>query len=239
MAPAMYYLISLLILVGIVYTLDAIFVKGLVRSRWPRVAKSKLRLIVYILLLFPYILFLMPLIPHLFASENERPSPVDASLITLLTPAQVEEERIITTLDSLQDHNLILNFEVDLSPQQSNWSRSYRFSYRYDFRTVRVSVNMFWNEGHLISILPRFINQYERQNSMLINNENNNTQAFLHASHVPISRGVPMSYRMIRTELRLGNTHIMMSEERDRNNYYPNASTAFIQLLYELLTAEE
>jgi len=238
MAPAMHYFIALLIMIGLIYLIDLLIVKMIIGRRWPNVAGSKLRLVVYILFMAPYILLFIPFVPHLFASEDERPSPVDASLITQLTPAQVEAEHIIKALESLSAHGYIRHFERNTSPLQRDWFRSYRISYVYDYMWVYISINFFWDEQRLIEYIPRWRHQHERINSEVIINENN-TQVFLHASHVPISNGRPVTFRMIRTELRLGNVHIELSEDRSRDFYYPNASTAFIQLLYELLTAEQ
>jgi len=238
MTPAMYYFIALLIMIGLIYLIDLLIVKMIIGRRWPSVAGSKLRLVVYILFMAPYILLFIPFVPHLFASEDERPSTVDASLIAQLTQAQMNDEHMIKTLESLRERDYIGHFESDLSPQQRNWSRSYRFFYIHDSRGASIIINLYWDEEQLVNALPRFVSQYERQFSKIIINDNN-TKVFLHASHVPISHGRPVSFRMIRTELRLGNIHIMISEERERNDCYPNASTAFIQLLYEILTSEQ
>jgi len=168
---------------------------------------------------------------------DPRPSPVDASLLELLTPVQIKEERLIMIFNMFHEHPGVYRFEKDELPRQSNLSLLYSFFFSYDAMDVSVVVGFYWNEEHLMNTLPRWRRQYERRHSTVITNDNN-TQAFLHASINQRSHGAPLSWRSIRTELRLGNVHITLSEDRDRNNVYPNASTAFIQLLYELLTAE-
>jgi len=167
---------------------------------------------------------------------DPRPSPVDASLLERLTLEQIEEIRLIEIMDLLQYSEYIMSFECSLDPH-SDWSRSYRFSFSHESMRVRVRAYFYWSEQRLIDYLPRLRRQFTQQHSLVVENDNN-TQVFLHASINQRSHGAPLSWRSIRTELRLGNVHITLSEDRDRNSVYPNASTAFIQLLYELLTAE-
>jgi len=169
---------------------------------------------------------------------DPRPSPVDASFLEKLTQEQMSEERLIMIFDLFQYFNNTRWFEIEELPRQRNLSRLYRFDFLYDSMSVSIRLGFYWYEQVLIDYLPSMTRHHDRRFSTVITNDNN-TQAFLHASFNPRSHGAPASWRSIWTELRLGNVHITMYESRDRNNVYPNASTAFIQLLYELLTANE
>ena len=219
------------LLIGLL-AFDLLVIKFLMVRLWPKF-KSRWRLLVYAVIIMVYI------IPNYRAmfTYDPRPSPVDASLLELLTPVQIKEERLIMIFNMFHEHPGVYRFEKDELPRQSNLSLLYSFFFSYDAMDVSVVVGFYWNEEHLMNTLPRWRRQYERRHSTVITNDNN-TQAFLHASINQRSHGAPLSWRSIRTELRLGNVHITLSEDRDRNNVYPNASTAFIQLLYELLTAE-
>ena len=195
---------------------------------------SHWRWLVYLLL---FLLFINPILRVAF-HQDPRPSPVNASFISQLIPEQIEPERIMKALDSLEDRDKVWSFERDDMPRQANWMLSYRFFYGYAFNTVSIRINFYWSEQQLIDRLPRRRSQHARRESTVLTNENN-TQAFLHASFMPRSHGFAVDHRFIWTELRLGNVYIDMSEQRDHRDLYPNASTDFIRLLYELLTAEE
>jgi len=169
---------------------------------------------------------------------NPRQSPVDASLLERLTPAQIDEEHLIAVFDAFKYGDNFQQFEMEELPRQIRWSRAYRFTFVYNTMGVSINIYFYKDEEHLDNILPRWRRQHERRHSVVITN-NNMTQIFLHASINQRSHGAPLSFRSIGTEIRLGsNVHITLSEFRNRNDVYPNASTAFIQLLYELLTAE-
>jgi len=171
-------------------------------------------------------------------TRNIRPSPVDASFIALIEPEQLNEEHMVMVIDSLQELDNVSRFEKQVRSHYVSQRLIYRFSYISDSGIVSVQIAFYWCEQRLIDILPRWTYLQTRRHSAIITNYNS-TQAFLHATFSPMSHLLPAPWRSLRTELRLGNVHITLSENRDRNDYYPNASTAFIQLLYELLTAEQ
>ena len=218
------------LLIGLL-AFDLLVVKLFLVRLWPKL-KSRWRLLVYAVIIMVYI------IPNYRAmfTYDPRPSPVDASLLEQLTLEQMDEEHLIAVFDSLHDRDDIMQFEHNANPHIEG-PKSYRFSFTHERMWVSIRVYFYWSEQRLIDYLPRWTRQHERNYSVVVTNENN-TQAFLHASINQRSHGAPLSWRSIRTELRLGNVHITLSEDRDRNNVYPNASTAFIQLLYELLTEE-
>jgi len=215
------------------FLLDIFLVKKYL-SRWNPAFKSKWRILVYVVL---FLVFINPIFRIAF-HVDQRPSPVDASLLAQLSPEQIEPERIAIALDSLQEHSKILSFERNDTPTNIDWEITYRFAFGYRPNTVVVRVYFFWSEQRLVNILPRWIHERARRRSVVVANENN-TQAFLHASFMPRSHGFSVDHRIIRTELRLGSVHVDLNEQRDHRALYPNASSDFIRLLYELLTAEE
>jgi len=219
------------LLIGLL-AFDLLVAKLFLLRLWPKF-KSRWRLLVYAVIIMAYI------IPNYRAmfTYDPRPSPVDASLLEQLSLEQIDEWRLIAVFDSFKYCDNLRWFEMEEIPRQIRWSRAYRFTFIYNAMGVDVDINFYKDEEHLNNILPRLRHQYERRHSEVIVNDNN-TQIFLHASINQRSHGAPLSFRSIRTELRLGNVHITLSEDRARDDYYPNASTAFIHLLYELLTAE-
>jgi len=226
------YLGLLGFIIGI-FLFDYIVVKKYL-SRWNPAVKSKKRIIVYVIILTIFSNFIVRIIFH----EAPRPSPVDASLLVQLAPEQICPMRLEMALDSLQDRDKIWRFEKNERPYGWESSLLYFFSYGYALNTVRIMVTFHRNEQRLIDILPHNRRERARRGSTVITNDNN-TQAFLHAAFMFRHYGFSVDHRIIRTELRLGSVHIDLREQRDRRALYPNASSDFIRLLYELLTAEE
>jgi len=215
------------------FLLDIFLVKKYL-SRWNPAFKSKWRILVYVVLFFVFINPIFRIAFHV----DQRPSPVDASLLAQLSPEQITPEHIISVVDSLHDMDKIWAF--DRSERPSDWEREllYFFSYGYFLNTTSIRIQVYRCEQRLMNVLPRWRRESARRRSVVITNDND-TQAFLHASFMPRSHGFSVEHRVIRTELRIGSIHIDMREERNRHNLYPNASSDFIRLLYELLTAEE
>jgi len=195
--------------------------------------KSNWRWLIYFGLL---VVFINPIVRVIF-HDDARPSPVDASPIAKLNAELIEPERIIRALDSLQDHDKVWRFERHMRPER-NWELTYWFSYGYRYNLVTIRVYFYHDEQQLVYMLPRRTYEHAKRGSIAVESDNN-TQAFLHASFMERSHGRSMPRRLIRTELRLGSVYISMREERHYQDLYPNASSDFIRLLYELLTAEE
>jgi len=171
-------------------------------------------------------------------TRDVRPSPVDASLIEHLPQELINQERITNVIDSLRDHDNILRFEIDILPRQRDLALAYRFTYRHEYRNVSVHVEFFRDEQRLIERLPRWSDRFARRGSLVLDNENN-TQVFLYASYMQRSYiFLPIPNRAIQTELRLGNVRIFLNEQRDWRELYPNASSDFIRMLYDLLVAD-
>jgi len=228
-----YHGVLFLLVIGLV-SMDFLVYKNWMLYKWPTTEKYRnKRFILYLVILLVY---LVPNYRVMF-TYDPRPSPVDASPLGEIPLEQINEERLIMLFDSLYYNENIRSFETDEMPRQGSLSRLYRFNFAHDSMGARVVVGFYGREEHLINSLPRMRRQFTQRHSLMVTN-GNNTQAILHASINPRSHGFPAEWRSIRTELRLGNVHITLSESRDRNNVYPNASTAFIQFLYELLTAE-
>lgn len=241
MLERLFYLVVMLIMAFLVIIIDRIIFKVFIGHFWPRIAAMRLLLLRWILyapFLLIYFIFLMSMI---FApGENERPSPVDASLVAQMTQEQIDSHHLEQALDSLRNNDYIARFSRSLRPGDRELSLRYTFTFICSTSSGGVSIRIHFHrdEQRLIDRLPRWPNCHERRNSEVIINENN-TQVFLHASFVPVSHGMSVSYRLIRTELRLGNVHITLSEHGNRDDSYPNASTEFIRFLYELLTTYE
>jgi len=227
------YLRLLGIIIG-VFLFDLIVMRRILAPRLKEFTIYKWRILVYVIL---FVVFIGPLTRVLFHA-NPSPSPVDASLIAQLTSEQIEAWRFATVLDSLQDNENIRRFERNDFPNQVNWELSYRFTYVCEYGAVVIRIQFYRYEQRLIDRLPFYSRQYALRGSTVISNENN-TQAFLHASFMPRSHGFTVDHRSIWTELRFNNVHITLAEQRSHRDLYPNASSDFIRLLYELLTAEE
>jgi len=224
---------AILIIFGVI-ALDYIIFKKILPKKRPQARRPPWRWNVYIIVL---VIFFYNW-GHLLFSEQIRPSPVDASPIALLTQEQMEIGHIRAVLDSFQENENIGGFETDPFPRQRNWSRTYRFSFVHESRGVSVRIQFYRDEQHLTDHLPFRTTRASRRGSVVINNENN-TQAFLHATFIPRSHGAPVSYRVISTELRIGSVHIDMTEHRDSRNAFPDAASYFIRFLYEQLTADQ
>ena len=230
-----YHGVLFLLVIGLV-SMDFLVYKNWMLYKWPTTEKYRnKRFILYLVILLAY---LVPNYRVMF-TYDPRPSPVNASPLGQIPLEQINEERLIAMMNLLQDSDYIRRFESNLAPRQRRFSRFYRFSYASDSRGVAVEINFYWNEHDLAAYLLRQANRRIQRHSSIITNNNNNTQAFLHASFNPRSHGFPTDIRYVITDLRLGNVHISLYEVRGIRDYYPNASTAFIQFLYELLTAEE
>jgi len=228
-----YHGIFFLLVIGL-FPMDYLVYKNWMLYRWPTTEKyRKKRFKLYLVILLAY---LVPNYRVMF-TYDPRPSPVDASLLSELSLERINEKHLISAIELMRDNYYIRHFESNLTPQQRNWSQSYRFYSIHGPRGVDVRINFYWSEQGLADYLLRRASQRIQRHSSIIKNDNN-TQAFLHASFNPRSHGFPASWRSINTDLRLGNVHISLFEVRDIGDYYPNASTAFIQLLYEFLTAE-
>jgi len=227
------YYETVLLIMLILLVFDFLIVNVFLVRLWPKV-QSKWRLIVYVIIIMIYII---PNFRVMF-TRNTRSSPVDASFIALIEPEQLNEEHMVMTIDSLQELDNVSRFEKQVRSHYVSERLIYSLTYRHESGSVSIRVHVYWSEQRLIDVLPSWEHLQTRRHSAIITNDNN-TQAFLHATFSPMSHLLPAPWRSLRTELRLGNVHITLSEDRARDDYYPNASTAFIQMLYELLTAEQ
>jgi len=222
----------ILIIFGVI-ALDFIVFKKILPKKRPQARKPIWRWGIYLIVLIVF----FHNWGHLLFSEQIRPSPVDASPTALLTQEQIELEHIRAVLDSFHENEKIGGFERNIVPFHSRWSRVYRFTYANESRGVHVRIRFYRSEQHLIDHLPLRTTRALRRGSVVINNENN-TQAFLHATFIPRSHGAPVSFRVISTEVRLGSVHIDMTEYRDSRNAFPDVTSDFIRFLFERLTVD-
>ena len=220
------------IILGVI-VLDFVMYKKILPWKRPQTPKPKWRWGIYFIVLCVFFYNW----GHLLLHEQVRPSPVDASPIALLTQEQMELEHIIAVLDSFQENEKIGNFERNIMPFHSSWSRTYRFTFIHESRGAHIRVNFYRDEQRLIDRLPSRRTNASRRGSVVITNENN-TQAFLHATFIPRSHGAPVSYRVISTEVRVGSIHFYLIERRDSSNAFPDVASYFIRYLYEQLTAD-
>ena len=160
---------------------------------------------------------------------DSRPSPVDVSPLARLTPAQIEQ--LNTVIYSLQYHEDVTIFNTS---DNARWEATYGILFDSDSVRTSVRIRRYWHEQTAIDSIHF---QWNSTHSRLITNDNN-TQALLQRTRMSRTYILPQYHRHIVADIRIGDTVINFSERIDRRKLRQNATSDFIHLLYELLTAE-
>jgi len=175
---------------------------------------------------------------RILLTYDHRSSPVDASPIARLIPEQVGHLEYV--LDSLYDRDDIFNFEKREQSRGILQMSAYSFRFRSQRgHIVRISVSFHESNSHAIDSLHFWAaaGQGRGRGYTLIINDNS-TQALLWDSIMPRSHGLPVAHRFINSEIIIGNAYFNFHEQREQHQLHQNATSEFIQLLYDLLTAE-
>jgi len=195
----------------------------------------KYRLLIYA------VLIVISIVVHfrILFTNDYRKSMVDVSPIANLTNEQID--RLEDVLNEFEDYDFIRRFEAR--------------EHEYHMGGIRMTYEIRWFNGETRSSLYIWVKIYKsehqaiesfqfrltsaqrhRDRYTLITN-GNNTEAILFDSWMDrAGHGVPVPRRHLRSEIRLGNAVITLSDDLYQHQLHMNTSSDFIEFLCEKLT---
>ena len=209
-----------------------IIISALIYTRWKG---SKL-------IYFGYVLAALIIIPTVFTYTNnniQSSSKVDARQVAMLSEGQVE--RVEDIWMQFESDDSTRGFSVDELPNNREVSRSYSFWWEGENSTpheeaLRVRVRVFRFERTAINSIrqQKDLQSQSRPKYLFIENENN-TEALLYHAVADMPYPIPTVDRVLRSDIRIGNVIITLSETKEWYNLDNNISSQFLELLVDML----
>lgn len=204
-------------------------------NRIPPIARFRWRLLIYVALM----LISTAVYWRLLFTKDYHPSPVDPTPIAQLTDEQIGNLR--NAVEEFRDFDFIQHFaEQEFENHPSSISESIGFTWRctntsYSLNIwLRFYISRNRNVENFHWILDRHYTQAERFTHI---SNPNDTELILYDTFMDRAGHMwPTNTRLIRTQIRMGNVRITLSESPHVRHLDRNLSNEFINLLVELLT---
>jgi len=167
----------------------------------------------------------------LFTNDYRR-SPVDISPLIQLTDNQISY--LEDALEMFREFDFMTRVENSERDDHSFLSKYAHLSWFNDYSALIVSVHYYRDEQEAKRVFrTRAGRNTNRRRGYTLDN---GIEGLLFDSRMPRGGlGFPMAHRVLRSELRLGNVIINLTETLDSHHLRQHVSSDFIQLLSELL----